>query len=349
MRSTFKKWISTVLAVLLLVGVLPFRGTQTAAADSMVPKVSVIIPVYNSELYLRECLDSVVNQTLKELQIICINDGSTDGSLEILREYEKNDPRVIVIGQENQGVSAARNTGLEVALQSDAEYITFVDSDDYIDLSTYEVAYAEAVKKDCDILSFGVKTFPYEVSWVGKPCNYIIDVRTKAYLKNCPTHGCPVNRLYKKNLISDSNTKFEKMEYSEDLCFNFMIRPYVKRMAAIDNTFYYYRQHSQSILHKKKVNAHLSFNMVPLICNKWREAGAISGNESYLLSNLLIQISNVVPIFNKANAQLYRKYAKEILNSFGSDVYNSQSVSKLSPKVLEILRKLEGYAKESDA
>ncbi len=82
------------------------------------PKVSVIIPVYNVEKYLRECLDSVVNQTLKEIEIICVNDGSTDKSLEILREYEKKDPRIIVIDQENQGVSAARNAGIEFALKS---------------------------------------------------------------------------------------------------------------------------------------------------------------------------------------------------------------------------------------
>lgn len=108
------------------------------------PKVSVIIPVYNAEKYLRECLDSVVNQTLKEIEIICVDDGSTDGSLTILREYRKKDKRVKVLTQANEGVSAARNRGL---LSACGEFVAFLDSDDYIEISAYEISYKEAKKK----------------------------------------------------------------------------------------------------------------------------------------------------------------------------------------------------------
>ena len=93
----------------------------------MMPKVSVIIPVYNVEKYLKQCLDSVVNQTLKDIEIICVNDGSTDNSLEILEEYAQKDNRIIIISQENQGQSVARNIALEKAT---GEYVGFVDSDD---------------------------------------------------------------------------------------------------------------------------------------------------------------------------------------------------------------------------
>ena len=93
------------------------------------PKVSVIIPVYNVEKYLRECLDSVVNQTIKDIEIICVNDGSTDGSLDILNEYCSNDDRFVIINQENQGLSVARNNGLNSA---SGDYIAFIDSDDYL-------------------------------------------------------------------------------------------------------------------------------------------------------------------------------------------------------------------------
>ena len=94
-------------------------------------KVSVIIPVYNAEKYLRQCLDSVVNQTLRDIEIICVDDGSTDGSIEILREYEQKDSRVKVLCQKNQYAGVARNNGLSHA---SGEYVFFMDSDDYCNL-----------------------------------------------------------------------------------------------------------------------------------------------------------------------------------------------------------------------
>ena len=94
----------------------------------MTVKVSVILPVYNVEKYLKECLDSILNQTLQEIEVICVDDGSTDRSLEILREYEKKDKRVIVLTQENKGAGAARNKGLAIAK---GEYLSFLDSDDF--------------------------------------------------------------------------------------------------------------------------------------------------------------------------------------------------------------------------
>jgi glycosyltransferase involved in cell wall biosynthesis len=95
------------------------------------PKVSVIIPVYNTEKYLRQCLDSVVNQTLKDIEIICINDGSTDKSLTILRDYASKDNRIVVINNTNEGAGASRNKGLEI---SNGTYLVFWDSDDFLSL-----------------------------------------------------------------------------------------------------------------------------------------------------------------------------------------------------------------------
>jgi glycosyltransferase involved in cell wall biosynthesis len=102
------------------------------------PKVSIVIPVYNVEKYLRQCLDSVVNQTLKDIEIICVNDGSTDNSLQILEEYANKDDRIKIINKDNGGLSSARNAGLEIAT---GVYIGFVDSDDYIEIETYNEAY----------------------------------------------------------------------------------------------------------------------------------------------------------------------------------------------------------------
>ena len=111
-------------------------------------KVSIVVPVYNVEQFLPDCLDSLTNQTLKDIEIICVNDGSPDNSLKILEEYAQNDDRVKIITQENQGVSAARNAGLKTAV---GEYIGFVDPDDWIDLDFYSKLYDAIQESNADI------------------------------------------------------------------------------------------------------------------------------------------------------------------------------------------------------
>ena len=112
------------------------------------PKVSVIIPVYNTEKYLRRCFDSVVNQTLSDIEIICINDCSTDNSLEILQEYASKDKRIKLIDfKVNKGAAIARNIGIDAAT---GEYIGFVDSDDFVDLDFYEKLYKKAAETGAD-------------------------------------------------------------------------------------------------------------------------------------------------------------------------------------------------------
>ena len=114
----------------------------------MIPKVSIIIPVYNVDRYLKECLDSLISQTLVDIEIICINDSSTDNSLSILNEYAQKDNRVKVCNNsENQGLSCTRNVGLGVAI---GEYIGFVDSDDYVDKDFFEKLYISASSNDAD-------------------------------------------------------------------------------------------------------------------------------------------------------------------------------------------------------
>ena len=105
--------------------------------------VSIVLPVYNVEKYLPRCLDSVTGQTYKDLEIICVDDGSPDGSVEIIKRYAENDDRIVLISQKNQGLSGARNTGINAAR---GEYIMFLDSDDYIDAEACEVAVREMKK-----------------------------------------------------------------------------------------------------------------------------------------------------------------------------------------------------------
>lgn len=112
-------------------------------------KVSIIVPVYNASEYLNKCLDSIIEQTFKKLEIILVNDGSTDNSIDIINEYAKKDKRIIIIDKENEGVSIARNTGIK---RSTGEYITFVDSDDYLEKDAIEKMYNIVTSKNVDIV-----------------------------------------------------------------------------------------------------------------------------------------------------------------------------------------------------
>ena len=139
--------------------------------------VSVIVPIYNVEKFLKRCLDSIINQTLKDIEIICVNDGSTDGSAEILDQYKNLDNRIIVLNCKNQGPSVARNTGMKIAR---GEYVSFVDSDDWIDNDFLEKLYVAAKKHDADAA-----------------CTYI----NRVYKLNSffiTKRNCPLSSFYKR-------------------------------------------------------------------------------------------------------------------------------------------------------
>ena len=111
-------------------------------------KISVIVPVYNGEEFLSQCLDSILAQTLQDIEILCVNDGSTDNSLKILKGYAKKDKRIQIINQKNQGLSASRNNAMKIAK---GEYLSFVDADDYINKQFLEELYNSAIKENADI------------------------------------------------------------------------------------------------------------------------------------------------------------------------------------------------------
>lgn len=128
--GSLKNQLKMMYIFLVIIFLLTLIGGLIFITESKKPKISVIVPVYNTEKYLDECLNSVENQTLKDIEIICVNDGSTDKSLEILNNHAGKDSRIKVISQENGGVSSARNAGIE---SSSGSYILFIDSDDFIE------------------------------------------------------------------------------------------------------------------------------------------------------------------------------------------------------------------------
>lgn len=211
------------------------------------PKISVIIPVYNVEAYLSECLDSVINQTFKDIEIICVNDGSTDNSLDILRTYAEKDPRIKVINQTNQGLSVARNTGIKKAC---GEYISFIDSDDFINVNLYETLskYFPAEMICFNAQAFGDNFIPEKLQKTLK-CrqNGWQKVSDKLIFK---TNVHAWNKLFKTEIIKNNNIKFPEGLYFEDFVFlwDYMLKIKAAYYLSDGNNYYYYRQRSTSIM-----------------------------------------------------------------------------------------------------
>ena len=180
------------------------------------PKISVIIPVYNVEKYLAECLTSVVNQTFKDIEIICVNDGSTDNSPKILEEFAQKDDRIRIINQENQGLSAARNTGLDVET---GEYVSFLDSDDFVRTDLY----ADIQKLlPAELICFNAKIFPisekYRTLQNYTQCQFDGEqpMEEKLILK---TNVHVWNKVFRTSIIKENNIRFPKGLYFEDFPF----------------------------------------------------------------------------------------------------------------------------------
>ena len=207
------------------------------------PKVSVIVPVYNTEKYLPKCLDSLTGQTLSDIEIICINDCSPDNSLAVLQEYAKKDNRIKIIDfKENKGVSIARNTGIDTAT---GEYIGFIDSDDFIDLDFYEKLYNNAIETGADVVKGNVYNYDTKTS--------LIEL-TNFYNINDKIRENPVNFLYgftsaiyKTNFIKKHKICFpENITHFEDPYFSISVTLYKPKIDFIDDSKYYYVKHSES-------------------------------------------------------------------------------------------------------
>ncbi len=211
-------------------------------------KVSIIVPVYNVEKYLSECLESLISQTLSDIEIICINDGSEDSSVKILEEYAQKDKRIVVINQENSGLSAARNTGMRFA---NGEYIGFVDSDDWIDSDFYEKLYNSAKNNDADIVVASIIRYrkcvqKYRVKYTNE--KVYTDLQDKISACSVPRICYVWNKLYRKELIQDD--LFTPNVYFEDVIWLPNIIKKANKVVTVDGTNYYYRVNNNSIVKK---------------------------------------------------------------------------------------------------
>ncbi len=189
------------------------------------PKVSVIIPVYNTEKYLKKCLDSVLGQTLSDIEVICINDCSTDGSLGILQDYAAQDERIKIIDlAENKGAAAARNEGIDKA---QGEYLGFVDSDDFVDLDFYEKLYNKATEEEADCAKGN-----YRNAQTGD-VDYSLNEMIRENKNNFAFAYC--SAIFKKQVVRENNIYFPLLSDMEDPVFAFAFALKANKVEIVDD------------------------------------------------------------------------------------------------------------------
>jgi glycosyltransferase involved in cell wall biosynthesis len=264
------------------------------------PKVSVIMPVYNAEKYLRQCLDSVIGQTLRDIEIICVNDGSTDGSLAILEEYAKKDLRIIVINQKNQGPGASRNRALEIAK---SEYIYFVDSDDWIEADACEIFVNIIEREDVELVIGDVIVNVENTT----EDDYYISRRKTATMQHYDfcRHSQGKHKfrgdfmkyrisvwgkLYKKSIIDKYNFKFPaEQRVHEDDAWHWYYLSVIKSIYFVDKPLYSRAIHDGSLTYNLEAKNERIFDLLHVLKNIY----------DYLIDN-----------------NIYNKYKREYKNFF---------------------------------
>ena len=221
------------------------------------PKLSIIVPAYNAEKYIDRCLYYLIAQTIKEIEIIIINDGSTDNTMSKLTLISNIDSRIKIIEQENKLQGAARNKGISIAR---GEYIGFCDADDYIDYEYYEKLYNAAKKYDSDIAlaaNVRVSDTKYKPRLNITKEEVFIDILDKFTACNQRKNECPTNKIYRTSFLLKNNICFPEGVYCEDKLFSLKSVYYANKIVTVPNVHYYYWENPNSTVNSKKTKKHI--------------------------------------------------------------------------------------------
>lgn len=302
-------------------------------------KITIIIPVYNVELYIKKCLESILNQSYQNLEIILVNDGTEDKSMEVIIQYQ-NDERLKIIEQKNMGLSAARNTGLKYAT---GEYIMFVDSDDWLELDCIEKCINEVKKTGAEVILFSRineyknlsikrKIFPYSKLFRNK-----IEVRKEIlrrlfglykeelkYPLKLEDLNSAWGKLYKREVI---NSKFldTKIIGSEDGIFNINIFLNIDKAAYIDSTYYHYRKDNLSSLTSIYTKErYVRFKNMYKLMNRIIEENKLSSDFKIALSNRkILNLFSFILNISISNLK-FKQRMREIRNILEDKVYQEE-------------------------
>lgn len=301
------------------------------------PELSVIIPIYNTEEYLTKCLDSVANQTFKDIEIICVDDGSTDNSLSILNEYKQKDTRIKIINKENGGVSSARNSGIE---KSRGTYLTFLDSDDWIDLDLYEKCLEKMKLENADILNFGLMFEPSHT--YGKTVESKTFTDPFYVLENDFMNCSVYTRIFKSSLIKDNHITFmDDVKYGEDSLFLTMAFPHAKVITNQPGVYYHYFMRDSSIEHTLGVESRLisAIRRCHYMTKYYLENEYKNAYDWLLCLCLDITYYRIAEL---KDAQKQAEYAKQVLDILNENLIGK--IEKIPNDLQEIIDKMGNYA-----
>lgn len=272
----------------------------------MQPLISVIVPIYNVEKYLNKCVESIVNQTYKNLEIILVDDGSPDNCPKMCDEWAEKDRRIKVIHKENGGVSSARNAGLDIV---SGDYIGFVDPDDYIKPEMFEILISGLKADNADFVICGSYRLENEIAdeyenntpkvteIINKP-----DI-VKSYLESQIDPGVPA-KLYDKSVISDIRFNVSK-SIGEDFLFNYFVLKNCNKVVMLENKLYFYFNRENSATHVFKLQ----------MVNRWQ-------NTKYILESKTLNDEEYDVLF-KAYASELMCCLRELLKSGNDELINS--------------------------
>lgn len=312
---------------------------------SPVPVLSVIIPVYNTQEYLQKCLDSIINQTMTNIEIICVNDGSTDNSLSILENYQKIDSRINIINKKNGGLSSARNIGIEHAK---GKYIAFVDSDDYIELSTYERALLYIELPNVDLVYFSTR-LEVEHNFDRLQDESYFEHKYKGLINLSPDvirnmDVCAWNKIYKLSMIEKYSIRFPDGLWYEDNPFFWSYALVSDSAFFLNDKLYNYRIRASSIMSwnndkTSKLNYKTNHKLDPLLCFesllhfvfKW---SLVEKFKPVLVDLFMQKIYESLHRLSKKERKLALMKSTEIARTFNLDFYfpNDQYINSLIDK-----------------
>ena len=330
-------------------------------------KVSVIVPVFNVGDYLSTSLDSILNQSLEDIEIICINDGSTDDSLKILENYAKKDNRIKIISKENEGQGTARNVGLDNAC---GEFISFVDADDFIKKDMLEKLYNKSVNGNLDLVMCKVSSFDNETHVIDDNLWYYslkcFSGFKKEVFNNLDTKEftslisvTPYNKLYRRSFVEKNNIRFPEKYIFEDEVFFYNVYLKAKRISLIDENLYCYRTNRKGSTVSKGLDKDYSdiIHIFRLIRDLLVETNYINVYKKQVYNRfihlILWRFSQTAPKYRKNFFNLMKKEFNEILNENSKDFslnvdeldfkIKSRTLKVLNSKNLEEFEKLDSY------
>lgn len=302
-------------------------------------KVSIVIPIYNNEKYVEKCIESVCVQSYSNLEIILVNDGSTDLSGAICDQFAEQDNRIIVLHQENGGVSNARNNGIAVAT---GDYLTFVDGDDYIGIDYIADLVRCTNENNAQMVVCGMKKISTEGKIVEEiiPGQYIRYEHEEWCCRIC-TVAC---HFYLKRLWDQYEVRFQEGERGEDIPIALFFAGICERIVTIPNAEYYYVQHESSATHNfiglKTIN--LPYQALECVINKLRVSGIKNSYEFHelFILRILATFLQLAKGAGKEERERLTKFLLDVLDSYYSDCYKNSKISIFSNLDIPIMQKL---------